>query len=179
MERKRCERDLWRIGCDAQKIHSSNFHKRKKKMEMENPKMTKTASGKFKALDRAHLAKVMQITMNKLRNDQSKLNLFSTCCSYIGYSVNPTNLESTSQMFMKHATKSLNQSIIANYKSLNQLDINPISSTTGKVKETKAKRGRRVSYIGKTTARYSSSDINRVKDLLTEKKDKSSSTSEK
>ena len=77
-------------------------------MELDDPKNNKTAWGKFRTLDRAHLAKVMQITMNKLRNDQSKLNLFSTYWSYIGYSVNKTNLESTSQTFMKYTTKSMN-----------------------------------------------------------------------
>ena len=112
-----------------------------------------------------------------MKANQDELKLYSTYCKYLGYTATTNNLQSLSKLYMKHATKSLNQSFMSNYKLLNQLTINPISSTTTTTKEHKSKPGRRVSDIGKIAPRYSESDISKVAKLLNEKEKQSQNES--
>ena len=119
-----------------------------KKMEANKPRICKTANGKCRALDRANLAKVKNNTMKKLKADSSKLELFRKHCSYLRFTANTNNSTSICQSFVKRALKSLNQPLITNFKSLNQLDVDPTTSTIATVRNTKKKRGRRVSDVG-------------------------------
>ena len=135
-------------------------------MESNNPNITKTSTGKRKALLGAHLAKVLQFTMDEIRNDESKLNLFSTYCTHLSYSATENDSDSMSQIWtehsMKHSIRSLSQSLLSNFKPSNRLEMSPTKTSTKSVKKTKAKRCRKASDTGKTTVRCAASDIKTV-----------------
>ena len=125
------------------------YRQERKKIERKLPHLTKTSTGKDKALRRDYLALAMYRTMKKIKEDKQKHVVYKKYSQKLGYNANIDEDQDGADCFMDHTMRHLHDDATQQHKKLDQLTINPITSDVETVTKTKRKPGRTVTDIGK------------------------------
>ena len=137
---------------------------------MANDDLCRTRNGHLKALPRHHLGRCLTDAMNTVKNDPDKQRVYLQYFKYLGYSVPLDDPSEYADIFMKHTVKSYSQPFSAAFKCLNDLQSNPFEESAEAILSKPRKRGRKKTDIGKSTTRYSTSELSKVQTLLSLKK---------
>lgn len=138
----------------------------RKKIENKYPKLTKTKTGKDKAISRDYLALAMLHTMKELKKNRGRLEVYKKYSRKLGYAADIENEGDGTQCFMDHTIKNLNDDILQQHRKLHQLKINPVTSDIETVSKTRRTTGRKVTDLGKATGRYKESEVRKISKLL-------------